>query len=483
MNATPPRTKSKLLAALVLALFCGATYAAAPAGYVQFASADVKVKGLDGVERAALKGMELQSGDTINTGRGRAQLRFSDGAYLSLQPESVFRIDEYRYEGKPDGTEKGFFSLVKGGVRTITGWVGRLNRDNYQVTTPTATIGIRGTEYLAALGNSLTVSVGEGRVAVTNQTGEFLVEAGQSVYVADTNSRPTVTSDKPFLPPAPVREGMAPPSLPDFSVADLVNAQGQALIVAGAPLVVLQSPYAVVNGDFNLGPPTNGTVTLTDAGAVDAVCDAAGACQKLNVTGPGGINFNRVAALNVENGFDGIIGWGRWAQDPARPNDPAYTASGSGNTRLGPDQGLHYVFGEQTAPAQLPTANAFYSVLGATRATSSDGSLGLGTFSGNLDGVSGRVLEANFTSGNVRVGFQVDFASASYAVNNQTLAMSGSSFGGSGVAATGTGCASAACSASINGFFAGPAAERAGLGYQIATPATTVSGAAALTKN
>lgn len=81
---------------------------------------------------------------------------------VSLQPQSEFRIDDYQYAGQTDGQEKGFFSLLKGGLRTITGWVGRTHRENYKVTTNVATIGIRGTEYSAvldALGNVLNVAI------------------------------------------------------------------------------------------------------------------------------------------------------------------------------------------------------------------------------------------------------------------------------------------------------------------------------------
>ena len=46
------------------------------------------------------KGAELIAGDTVFTHSGRAQLRFTDGAFVSLQPNSEFRIDEYRFEGK-----------------------------------------------------------------------------------------------------------------------------------------------------------------------------------------------------------------------------------------------------------------------------------------------------------------------------------------------------------------------------------------------
>jgi hypothetical protein len=159
-----------------------------------------------------------------------------------------------------------------------------------------------------------------------------------------------------------------------------------------------------------------------------------------------------------------------------------FTAGGVGNVQVSAAQGLHYVYGVLTLPANLPTGTASYSVVGATQATSSDGSLGLGTFSGTLPG--GNVLSANFTAGTVNVGFQVDFGNNGvYAVNNQQLALSGATFAGAAVPATGPSCG-AGCTGSVNGFFAGPAAERAGLGYQISDPGSLkISGAAALAKN
>ena len=118
----------------------------APAAQVDFAVGNVTAVGSNGQSRALGKGAQIEQGDTVNTNGGRAQLRFTDGAYVSLQPESQFRIDQYRFDGKQDGNEKGFFSLLKGGLRTITGLVGRSNKANYQVSTSVATIGIRGTE-------------------------------------------------------------------------------------------------------------------------------------------------------------------------------------------------------------------------------------------------------------------------------------------------------------------------------------------------
>ena len=121
------------------------TAPAAVAGKANFAWGDVSITSPGGQSRALRRGEAIQSGDTINTGRGRAQLHFKDGARVSLQPNSEFRVDEYNYEGKEDGKERSFFSLLKGGLRAISGLIGHRNKNTFRVNTPVATIGIRGT--------------------------------------------------------------------------------------------------------------------------------------------------------------------------------------------------------------------------------------------------------------------------------------------------------------------------------------------------
>lgn len=177
---------------------------AATAGRIDFAVGEVKAIDKAGNARALRKGTEFTSGDMIETGdRGRAQLRFSDGAQVSLQPNSQFRVDEYVFSGKADGSEKGFFSLLKGGLRTITGAVGHANRENYQVNTAVATIGIRGTEYSISYGNSITVTTGEGIIEICNAAGCLILNSGETAYVPDGNTRPAMTDKKADVPPPP----------------------------------------------------------------------------------------------------------------------------------------------------------------------------------------------------------------------------------------------------------------------------------------
>jgi len=189
------------LAALWLAAGWTSPALAAPAARVEFVAGKVVALDTRGRERVLTRGTTVGEGDTVDTGPGRVQLRFSDGAYVSLQPQSKFRIDADRFDGKTDGSERGFFSLLQGGLRTITGLVGRTNKSNYQVTTAVATIGIRGTEYTVSYGNSVTGAVGEGEIVVCNGGGCRDVKNGESYFVADADVRPVITGKKTDLPP------------------------------------------------------------------------------------------------------------------------------------------------------------------------------------------------------------------------------------------------------------------------------------------
>lgn len=160
------------------------------AGKVEFSMGAVSAVTSSGDRRALMKGSEILSGDTIATADGRAQVRFTDGGYISLQPNTEFKVEEYNYAGKTDGSEKGFFSLIKGGMRAITGAIGHAKRDAYRVNTPVATIGIRGTEYLASFNGTLLVKVGDGAVFLSNNSGNLMLYQGQVGEVGGPNSKP-----------------------------------------------------------------------------------------------------------------------------------------------------------------------------------------------------------------------------------------------------------------------------------------------------
>lgn len=120
----------------------------ADAGEVRFVQGDVRIQQASGKIEAAKRGSKVAEGDTIITSpAGYAQLTMSDDAIIAVRPDTQIKIETYRFGGKEDGSEKGVLGLLRGGFRTITGWIGRKNKDAYLVRTPTATIGIRGTDH------------------------------------------------------------------------------------------------------------------------------------------------------------------------------------------------------------------------------------------------------------------------------------------------------------------------------------------------
>src|SRR5687767_1613529 len=198
--------RSGVMLAVLSAAF--ASQASAAAGRAEFTIGGVTVA-RGGVERPLARGTELDNGDVVRTNSGRAQIRFTDGSYVSLQPNTEFGIREYRYENKTDGSERGFFGLLKGAMRTVTGAIGRVNRDRYQISTPTATVGIRGTGGVIQVqddGSTLIIGT-SGIWSLTNPAGSVDVPAGTSALApTDPNQPPQESTEAPTSGPAPVQE-------------------------------------------------------------------------------------------------------------------------------------------------------------------------------------------------------------------------------------------------------------------------------------
>ena len=125
---------------LLTALSCSTIYIgsvqAAAAGKVVFTTGSAKAVNASGASRTLRRGDEVFSGDSLQTSaRSRLQVAFADGAYISVQPSSEYKIENYNYPGKADGTERAFYRLLKGGIRAVTGYIGKRNRDAYKVNT------------------------------------------------------------------------------------------------------------------------------------------------------------------------------------------------------------------------------------------------------------------------------------------------------------------------------------------------------------
>jgi len=167
-------------------------------GYILATGEGVSAKDGAGKVRALKRRSAVYEGDTVFTGDFAVQIRLTDGSLTSLRPQTEFKIESYHWEGQADGKERGFFSLIKGGLRTITGLIGKKNKKNYQMKTPVATIGIRGTDYGLRLCNGgcpgglrgLFGGVFGGGIFVVNPGGRGEFDPGSYFRVLNGNSPP-----------------------------------------------------------------------------------------------------------------------------------------------------------------------------------------------------------------------------------------------------------------------------------------------------
>jgi hypothetical protein len=115
-------------------------------GRVELVEGDVTVFARTRVARRVRVGDLLHEDERIVTGRnGELHLAMDDGGYLAVRPNTDLTLVAYQARGGDD--DKSVLNLVAGSFRSITGWIGRHNARSYQVRTPTATIGIRGTDH------------------------------------------------------------------------------------------------------------------------------------------------------------------------------------------------------------------------------------------------------------------------------------------------------------------------------------------------
>jgi len=434
---------------------------AASAANVDFSVGSVTAVDAAGAQRPLSRGAEIGNGDTIRTGDGgRAQVRFSDGAMVSLQPQTEFRIDSYQYSGKDDGQEKGFFSLLKGGLRTITGLIGRSNRDNYRVSTSIATIGIRGTEYSAGLnGENLDVATGEGSVIVCNDQGCVILSSGEAGGVQG-HGRPQRRHTHPRLPPAPILQDIQPV----FSSGDLGIGQ-QSLLTGTQTYSTAYANFFSSSCCTLFSASGTGTGTIDATGTLTAFAGASGPVDA-NVAGGNSLQ---------QFGNDGVVAWGRWINNGNgfTTGDPSLSA-GAGGT-------LHYVagiptFDSQPALASLYGSSATYTLVGGGVSGRTSGPGSITSASMTVDFLAASVPSVNI--GMTVGGFTYNLSDTS----NPRISGFGTAPGFASTSANvlGGGC-STGCAAGVSGAFFGAGAARAGVAFDF-LDAQKIVGTAALKK-
>jgi hypothetical protein len=117
-----------------------------PAGTINLVEGDARILTTGARPRAAKVSDVVSEGDVLVTGKdGEVHLTMQDTGFIALRPDTRLRVVSYKADGAAD--DEAIFRLLAGGFRSVTGWIGKFNMRAYQVRTPNATIGIRGTDH------------------------------------------------------------------------------------------------------------------------------------------------------------------------------------------------------------------------------------------------------------------------------------------------------------------------------------------------
>jgi hypothetical protein len=120
----------------------------APAGRAAFVRGTTIARAASGRSRSVVTGGPVYSGETLVTGAGSyAVVVFRDQSRVTLLPDTEFRVDRLDFDDNKPDEGQGVFSLLRGGLRAVTGLIGDTRHRNYRMNTPVATIGIRGTGF------------------------------------------------------------------------------------------------------------------------------------------------------------------------------------------------------------------------------------------------------------------------------------------------------------------------------------------------
>lgn len=143
----------------------------------------------------------LEMNDTVITAQAKAQLSFDDNTTVKLTEQSKIIIDDFVYDPNK-GTGKLGMKVALGTARYASGQIAKNNPQQVAVSTPTATIAVRGTDFsmtVDELGRSLIILLPScdekgcvtGAISVTNDAGTVLLDAAyQATYVSSLTTPP-----------------------------------------------------------------------------------------------------------------------------------------------------------------------------------------------------------------------------------------------------------------------------------------------------
>ena len=232
------------------------------AGKIQNVIGTARVSKHTGQQYPAVKGDNLYEGDTVATGsNSNVQIRMVDEAIIWLRPNTEFKITTYRSTQHGSPKNEVALRLLAGSMRTVTGVIGKANPGDYKLSTPSATIGIRGTEFDAVyatpqIAADLQTAPGTynrvymGGTSLQGATGQINLNTNQAGFMGEQ------ATDSPRVLP----------NIPEF-----LNSSGSSTVSLRAAPVIAPTPVATDPKQLLItvryGDADSGTVISTASGA------------------------------------------------------------------------------------------------------------------------------------------------------------------------------------------------------------------------
>ena len=224
----------------------------ASGGYIYESTGDVTIMSGKNARNQAVLNQAINSNTIVVTGNdSHAVIKFEDGQVVAMKSNSAFNVKNFTFEEKSEKKSNILFNNIKGGLLFITGLIGQRYKKSFRLTTPNATIGVRGTEFMVAMEDGILYGkVKSGSISVFNDASSMQFGAGQVLRVSSINDTP-VAIPAEELPPGiftqlealqlPAAEpGTIPPAAatglePAISILDAATlVSGSALISAAA---------------------------------------------------------------------------------------------------------------------------------------------------------------------------------------------------------------------------------------------------------
>ena len=176
----------------------------------------VAIEGKAGLERGkeklnVVEALNVQAGDTLSVSpQSKVQLQFDDDSVFTIPGAAVMRVDAFDLPAEgATGPGKAVYTLVDGGIRTITGRISKHPQDTYELHTDLATITVKGSAYAAVRCRKqcagakagLYVRADKGLITVGNGAGKLQLRPGEVGYVESPESAPVKVTQSPFLDP------------------------------------------------------------------------------------------------------------------------------------------------------------------------------------------------------------------------------------------------------------------------------------------